>query len=323
MDVEANGVVVGTTGNGLDRGVSVAAVDNALDLVEGVAVDDRAHESLEILVGVSNGDFLHALLQASEEFLSTGLGDVDTRSGRALLALVLERATDGVVHSALDISCGVEEVEILAAGLSNDTRELAVGLVGNTVANLAVERAEDVRRPNEVQTSEFTVRQSNVGDGLRVTGNELDNVRRKASLQQDVVNELTGVDVGGRGLPEHNVTQQSWSRDQVTANGSEVEGRDSVNESLQGTVVQTAPHAITATVRLLVENLTNEVAVETEEVSQLSSGIDLGLPDVLALAEHSGSNQVITVLSSGQLGGLEEDSSSVDERSLLPFLLGL
>ena len=83
------------------------------------------------------------------------------------------------------------------------------------------------------------------------------------------------------------------------------------------------PHAITATSGLTLEDLSGVVAVETEEVRQLSSGINLSLPDVLALAQHCGRNQFVPVLSSDQLSRLEEDGSSVDEGSVLPLLLCL
>ena len=64
------------------------------------------------------------------------------------------------------------------------------------------------------------------------------------------------------------------------------------------------------------------VDVEAEEVSQLSSGIDLSLPSVLALAEHSSGHDVVTVLGGDQVGGLEEDGSSVGEGESLTSRLG-
>lgn len=51
-----------------------------------------------------------------------------------------------------------------------------------------------------------------------------------------------------------------------------------------------------------------------EEVAQLSSGIDLSLPDCLALAQHGPRHQLIAVLVRDQVGRLEEDAGSLGKR---------
>jgi hypothetical protein len=74
--------------------------------------------------------------------------------------------------------------------------------------------------------------------------------------------------------------------------------------------------------RLGVVELLSVMNVEAEEISQLSSGVDLGLPSVLALAEHSGGHDIVAVLGGDEVGGLEEDGSSVSEGEGLPGRLG-
>jgi hypothetical protein len=64
------------------------------------------------------------------------------------------------------------------------------------------------------------------------------------------------------------------------------------------------------------------VDVEAKEVSQLSGGVDLGLPSVLALAEHGSGHDVVSVLGGDEVGSLEEDGSSVVEGESLPGGLG-
>ena len=211
VDVVTDGAVVVTTGNQLNGGILVAAVDDRLDLLEGAAVDDRAHECLKVLVGVTHGNLLDTSLELGKEFLGARLGQIDTGSGRALLALVFKGTTDGVVDSAGDIRSRVDEVEVLAAGLGDDTRKLAVGLVGDTLANAAVQGTENVGRSDEVQTSKVAVGEGDISDSLGVTSDELDNVRRQTGLQEDVVDEVAGIDVGGRGLPDNDVTHKSRS----------------------------------------------------------------------------------------------------------------
>lgn len=71
-----------------------------------------------------------------------------------------------------------------------------------------------------------------------------------------------------------------------------------------------------------VVELLSVVNIEAEEVSQLGGGVDLGLPSVLALAEHGSGHDVVSVLGGDEVGGLEEDGSSVVEGESLPGGLG-
>ena len=66
----------------------------------------------------------------------------------------------------------------------------------------------------------------------------------------------------------------------------------------------------------------NVLDTEAEEVGQLSSGIDFGLPGVLALAEHGSGHELVAVLAGDKVGGLQEDSGAVGPRHLLPLGLG-
>lgn len=238
VDVVSVGAVVGATDHQLKRRVLVALVDDVLDLVEGALVDDGTHEGIQLAVGASDGDLLDLGLQAGDELLGLGLGEVDAGGGRALLALVLESAADGVVDGVLDVGGRVDEVEVLSAGLADDTGELAVSLFANALADSGVQRAEDVGRPDKVEAGEFAVVKDNVGHFLGVTRDELNDVGGQTSLQEDVVEDLAGVDVAGRRLPDDNVAHQRGAGDKVTANGSEVEGGDGIDEALQRTPFQ-------------------------------------------------------------------------------------
>lgn len=66
-------------------------------------MDDGTHEGLKVLVRAANGNLVNASLEAGHELSSARLGDVNSGGGRALLALVLEGTTDGVVDGAGDI----------------------------------------------------------------------------------------------------------------------------------------------------------------------------------------------------------------------------
>jgi hypothetical protein len=62
--------------------------------------------------------------------------------------------------------------------------------------------------------------------------------------------------------------------------------------------------------------------VEAEEVAKLSGSIDLGLPGVLALAQHRRSHNVVAVFGADQVRRLQEDGGAVGERQGLPIGLG-
>lgn len=237
VDVVADGAIVGTTGDELKGGVLVRLVNDGGDVLEGAVVDDGAHEGLEVLVGVSDGDFIDAGLEEGDEFVGARGGDVGARSGRAFLALVLEGAADGVVDGAGDVGGVVHEVEVLAAGFADDARELAVRLLADALADLCVDGAEDVGGADEVKASEVVVGESDVGDLLGVAGHELHDVLGEAGLEEDLVEERAGIDVGGRGLPEDDVAHQDGAREQGASEGCEVEWGDGVHEAFEGAVL--------------------------------------------------------------------------------------
>lgn len=318
LDEETDRAVVLATSDHLDGRILVALINDGLDLVERSAVDNRAHESLKVLVRVANGDLLDTSLESLDELLGPGLGDISSGGSRALLALVLESTSDGVVDSVGDIGGRMDKVEVLAGGLADNSGEVTVALLSNTLADLAIDGSEHVRGADKVETGELAVLEDDVGDLGGITGHELDDIRGKTGLDEDVVDDSAGVDVVLRRLPEDDVAEKSRSRDQATTQGSEVERRHGVDETLERTVVNSAPHAVATAVRLLLKNLSGVVAVQTEEVSQLSGGINLALPDVLALAEHSSGNKIISVLGGNELSSTLEDGDTVHEGSVLP-----
>lgn len=81
------------------------------------------------------------------------------------------------------------------------------------------------------------------------------------------------------------------------------------------------PHAWAVVFRLLGIQLFSILHREPQKVTQLSRGINLRLPSILPLAQHRGSQQLVAVLSTHEVRGLEEDGSAVCKGHLLPCLL--
>lgn len=82
------------------------------------------------------------------------------------------------------------------------------------------------------------------------------------------------------------------------------------------------PHARGIVFRLLSIQLFSILNSESQEITQLSSSIDLSLPDILALAQHRGSQQLIAILATHEVGRFQEDGRTVGKGHLLPRLLG-
>src|SRR4029078_9915105 len=72
---------------------------------------------------------------------------VDARGGRALLALVLEGAAQDCSGDRVDVRARVGDDEVLAAGLADDPRVVAVAV--DVLADGLPDRVEDLRRASE------------------------------------------------------------------------------------------------------------------------------------------------------------------------------
>jgi hypothetical protein len=321
VDVVTLGRVVLATNDELEVLVALGLIDSTRELLERSLMDDGTHE-VEVLGGVANLDGLNLGDELLLELGPYGLGDVESGSSTALLALELKSTTDSLLDSVINLGGGVDQVEVLAASLANDTGVASVSALSDTLTDGAVELTENTGAASVVEGSKLLVLKDNLGDVDGVTRDELDNVLGETSLNQDLVDEPVGGNGEVTGLPDNDVTEKSRGARQVTGNGSEVEGADSVDETLKGTVLETVPDTGRVVLRLDAVELLSIVDVEAEEVSQLSGGIDLSLPSVLALAEHGSSHDVVTVLGGDQIGSLEEDGGSVGEGERLPSRLG-
>ncbi|KAL3475760.1 hypothetical protein BJX99DRAFT_228884 [Aspergillus californicus] len=62
-----------------------------------------------------------------------------------------------MVSSAWDIGYVIDQVEVLAAGFTNNLGELLVCLLANAFANLRVDGLEDARGANKVKASKVVV----------------------------------------------------------------------------------------------------------------------------------------------------------------------
>lgn len=231
VDEVALATVVLAADEQLQFGVVLGLINDAGQLLERSLVDDGAAEVGEI-GGVTD---LQSRGLSDENFLESGpkgLGDVDAGGSAALLALVFESTTHGLLGSVLDVGRGVNQVEVLATSLTNDARVALVGAIGNSRGNLTIQAAEDLSATGEVEGSEFSVAKNDLGDFLGVAGHELNDVRGQASLEQNLVEKPVRGHGGGRRLPDDNVAHQCRSAGKVTGNGGEVERSDGVDETL-------------------------------------------------------------------------------------------
>lgn len=96
-----------------------------------------------------------------------------------------------------------------------------------------------------------------------------------------------GMESGIRWLPDHDVAQQRGRTDESGAERREVEWRNGVDEALQRAIFQLIPSASRLDLGLLREERPALLDIMTEEIDRLGRGVDLRLPDILALTQHS------------------------------------
>lgn len=317
VDVVALGTVVLAADQQLELRVVLGLIDDLAELVETALVDDGADE-VGVVLGVANLQLLGLGDQTSLDAAPQRGREVCARGGRALLALVLEGTADGVDDGVFDVGRGVDKMEVLATSLTDDARVALVAALSDTVGNLAVQTAEDGGGTSEVESSELTVGKDNLGHLSSITGKELNDTLGKASLEKDLVKEVVGGHGRRRRLPDDNVTHQGRGAGQVTTDGGEVEGGNGVDETLERTVLDTVPDTGGVVCGLVSVCVLSVLDIKAEEVAELGSSIDLSLVCVLALAGHGGSHNLIAVLASDQVGGLEEDGSAVGKGKVLP-----
>jgi len=317
VDVVALGGVVLAADDELELGVGFGGVDDAGELVEGLLVDDGADEVVELFGGadLQLGDFG---LEHGLGLLPEGLGVVGAGGGGALLALEFEGTADCVDDGVVDVGRLVDQVEVLATGLTDDAWVALELALGDAVGDLAVQRAEDSSGTGVVESRELRVGHDSLGDLNGIARHELDDVRGKASLKEDLVQEPVGSHGARAGLPDNDIAHQRRCGGKVASNGCEVEGSNRVDETLQSSVFHPVPDTRAVVYGLLCVEVLRVLHVEPQEIAQLRRGVDLRLPCVLALAQHSGGHDIVAVLGADKVGCLEEDGGTVGEGHVLP-----
>lgn len=321
VDEETLAVVMLTSNEKRELRVVLGVVNDTRELLEARTVDDRTDEVL--------GSGRHTNLESLNfrdhlllELGPNGLGHVEPAGSAALLSLVFESATDGLDGGILDVGTAVHQVEVLAASLTDDTGVALVATLSGALADSAVQLAEDTSAAGVVQGSELLMGQHSLSDLFRRTGHELNNVLGQTSLDEDLVQQPVGGNGRVRRLPDNNVAKKRRSPWKVASDGGEVERRDSVDETLERSVLNPVPDTGCVVGGLLRHHLFGVRHVEAEEIAKLGGSVDLGLPCILALADHGSSHDVVAVLGGDEVGGLEEDCSTVGEGEGGPGLLG-
>ena len=242
--------------------------------------------------------------------------------GAAFLTLVFEGAADGVDGCVVGIGARVDEVVILAPRFAHDAWVSSIFAVCDVGSYFAVQAAENGRAARVVQAGEVAVAEDGGCDFDGVAGDELDHVGGETGFEEDAVDDVVGGDGRGGGLPDDDVTHQGRGAGQVAADGCKVEGRDGVHEAFEGTVFDTVPNARRVVDGLLGVQILGILHVEAEEITQFCGGVDFGLPCILPLSEHRGCHYLVSVFSTDQVCGFEEDGGAVGEGEGFPCWFG-
>ena len=128
----------------------------------------------------------------------------------------------------------------------------------------------------KVDAGEVPVAEQRIGYDGRRTRHEIDHARRQTSFLEQLQHKVVREHGRGRRFPDDGVAHDRGGGGEVAADRGEVEGRDRVHEPLERPVLHGVPRAGHGQ-RLLVVHPLRVVHVETEEVNELASGIDLSL----------------------------------------------
>lgn len=212
--------------------------DESGDLVERGLVDDRSHEVGPVLAR-PNLDLLDlALHLLPPSSLPQALGHVHPSERGALLSRVLEPGSDRLDHGLLDVGRLVDQVEVLSAGLSDDTRVGSVEV--DVVGDLLPESLEDGGRTGEVETGELLVVDTLLDDLGCVSRDELEDRTGDTCLEEELVGQVVGVGRHRGRLPQAGVSDNDGCADEVSSNGGEVERSHSEHESLERSELSSA-----------------------------------------------------------------------------------
>ena len=179
----------GAPGEDAVSGQFLGRVDGGLQAPQRALVDDRAQERL-VPGRVADHEPADGVGERALQVLPQAARDVGAGRGRALLALVLERAPGERDEQRLRVGRGVRDDGVLAAGLADDPRVAAV--VADVAADLRPQVAEHGGRPGEVQTGELLVGHGLRGDVRTGAVHLVDHAGRHACLGQHPHDHLGG-----------------------------------------------------------------------------------------------------------------------------------
>lgn len=319
MDEVTLRVVGSTTGNDLSA-LFLGLLDQTGDLVESDVVDDRTGEVGEVGEG-TNLDLVDLLNKLRlESTLPKRSGNVDTAKSGTLLSRVLETSSDGLNDTRLDVGRRVVQVEVLTTGLSDKSWVTLVQV--DVVSNSAPQGLEDLSGSSEVETSKVLVVDT-LADNLRwVSGDELDDRWWDTGLEEDLVGDVRSKGGSWGWLPDDDVSDNGRGEDEVTTDSGEVEWGNGEDETFESTVFSSVPDTGRVAWGLNSVHVLDVLDTESQEISELGSRVNLGLPSVLALTEHGGGHKFVPVLAGDEVGSLEEDGGTVGPWELLPSVLG-
>jgi hypothetical protein len=95
--------------------------------IEGVLMNDGRHEIAEIINGACL-DALHCFNQTVSDDRPKGLRDIHSGASGTFLALIFKGRANRLVNNVRDIRARMNEMHVLATGLTDNSREIPIGL---------------------------------------------------------------------------------------------------------------------------------------------------------------------------------------------------
>src|SRR5450756_129671 len=102
----------------------------------------------------------------------------------------------------------MDEMEVLAPSLTNDSRQALVSAFRDTIGNSTIKLPEYSGAASVVKSSKFLVGENDLGDFFRVAWNKLNNVLWQTSLQQNIIKKPVRRNRRVGWLPYDNISHQ-------------------------------------------------------------------------------------------------------------------
>ena len=164
--------------------------------------------------------------------------------------------------------------------------------------------------------------QQDIADRRSIAGNKIDDSRRQPRRFEQFKNVVVTENRRAGGFPYDGVPHDRGRGRKISADRSEVERRNRVNETFKWPVIQAIPHSRRVE-RLITVDLLGEVNIEAQEIDRFAHRVDFRLMRRFALIEHRRGIDRLAPCGREQVSSAQKYRCAILEGPRAPFAPGL